>query len=94
MARRLSRAGDGRASGGPKDSLGAPLDHQTLVAECRMTLRAHPQHSHSIFLRVAVSPAWAPSANTDQREYELSKSPRALKYPPATLTWDVASSQE
>ena len=94
MARRLSRAGDGRASSGPKDSLGVLLDNQTLVAECRMTLRAHPQNSNSIFLRGAVSPAWATNAKIDRRGYELSKSPRVLKYPPATRTWDVASSQE
>ena len=93
MARRLSQAGDGRSSGGPKDSLGAPLDNQTLVAEYRMTLRAHPQNSHSIFLRGAVSPAWAHNAKIDRRGYELSMNPEALKYPPAIQSWDGASFQ-
>ena len=94
MARRLSQASDGRSSGGPKDSLGALLDNQIPDAACRVTPRVRPQNSHSIFLRGAVSPAWAPNAKIDRRGYELSKSPRALKYPPATRTWDVASSQE
>ena len=93
MARRLSRADDGRASGGPKGSLGDPLDNQTLVAECRMTLRAHPQNSHSIFLRVAISPVWAPNSKIDRRGYGLSMNPEALKYPPAIQSWDGASFQ-
>ena len=94
MARRLSRTGDGRANGDPKDSLGVLLNNQIQVAVCPVTPRVRLQNSHSIFLRVAVSPAWAPNAKIDRRGYELSTNPVALKYPPAIQSWDGASFPE
>ena len=93
MARKLSRPAYGRANGDPKDSLGVLLNNQIQVAVCPVTPRVRLENSHSIFLRVAVSPVWAPNSKIDRRGYGLSMNPEALKYPPAIQSWDVASSQ-